>query len=102
MASQRAHVYVDYMMFGRSYRKIHREMDRPFRRLGRRHRIMLHDPVSAIRIAQRLYPGDPVAVRAALLHITIDKICSRDPEFKKTLEAAAILWSKKKRRRRRF
>jgi len=89
------------MFFGRSYKKIHKEMDKPFRKLGRRHRIMFHDPVSAIRIAQRHYPGDLVAIRAALFHITIDEICTRDPEFKKTLEAAAILWSGKKKRGRR-
>jgi len=62
---------------------------------------MFHDPISAIAIAERLYPGDPLAIRAALFHIHLDEMCTRDPEFKKTVEAAAILYSGKKRRRKR-
>jgi len=62
---------------------------------------MFHDPISAIAIAERLYPGDPVAVRAALFHIYLDEMCTRNREFKKTVEAAAILYSGKKRRRKR-
>lgn len=63
-------------------------------------RTMFHDPVSTYFIALRLYPGDPYAIRVAQWHIIIDNICSREPEFRKTLEAMAILSSRKKRRRK--
>jgi len=96
----RVHTYLDKWFLGKSYPKIHKEMDRPFKRLGRRHRLLFHDPVSAIAIAQRLYPGDPKAVRAALLHITIDNICSQNPEARETLEITVRLNSMKKRRKR--
>ena len=98
MPSLKAHLYWDHVLFGRSFRKIHREMDKPFKQLGRRHRVLFHDSLSAIRIAEQLYPGDPVAVRAALFHIHLDEICTRDPDFRKTAEAAAILWGGKKGR----
>jgi hypothetical protein len=99
MASFRAHKYVDFMFFARSFPKIHREMDRPFKRLGRHHRMVNHNVFAAFQIAEKNYPGNFFAVRAALLHITIDENCSRDSEFRKTLEAAAILWSGKRRKR---
>lgn len=98
MPDLRLHTYIDRWLLGKSYPKIHKEMDRPFKRLGRRHRSMLHDPVSAIAIAQRLYPDDPVAVRAALHHIYFDDMCSKNPEFKETLEIQARLDSMRKRR----
>jgi len=95
------HVYIDKLFLGKSYWKIHREMDKPIKFLGRRHRLLFHDPVSAMAIASRLYPGDPRARRAALLHITFDDICSRDPEFRKLLEIMARLSGRKKRKRKR-
>ena len=98
MPSRKVHVYIDKWFFGKSYWKIHKEMDKPHKRLGRRHRALFHDPASAIDIAKRFYPNDPKAVRAALLHITFDDICSRDPEFRKTLEVLATLDSGKKKR----
>jgi len=76
-------------------------MDKAFKSLGRRHRVVFHDPVSAYIIASRLYPGDSNAVWAAQYHIIIDNTCSKDPEFKKCLEAMVILSSRKKRRRKR-
>jgi len=99
LPDMRVHTYIDRWILGKSYPKIHKEMDRPFKRLGRRHRSMFHDSVSAIAIAQRLYPGDPVAVRAALHHIYFDNICSNNPEFKETLEIVVRLDSIKKRRK---
>ena len=101
MASFQAHLYWDRLFFGRTYPKIHKELDKHFKRLGRRHRMVNHNPLAAIQIAMRLYPGDPLAVRSALFHIRLDEICTRDPEFKKTVEAAAILCGGKKKRRKR-
>lgn len=101
MPGIRVHTFIDELFLGKSYPKIHREMDRPFKRLGRRHRSMYHDLASAIAIAQRLHPGDPNAVRAALYHIYFDDMCSKNPEFRETLEIMVRLNSMKKRRKKR-
>ena len=100
MPSPRVHAYVDRMLFGKAYWRVHREMDKPVKILGRLHRRVFHDPLSAIAIAEREYPGDPLAVRAALHHIWLDNICSWDPEFRELLEAAERLSRRKRRRRR--
>jgi len=99
MPSLRVHVYLDRLFFGESYWKIHKEMDKPFKGLGRGHRILFHDSAWACIIASRLYPGDPNAVLAAQYNIIFDEICSRDPQFKKNLEMLAMLSDNKKKRK---
>ena len=73
---------------------------------GRYHRTYGHDLLSAVEFAQKLYPGDPFAVRAAQDHIIIDDVCSKNPEFRLTLEMLekldAIQRSRRKRSRRRY
>jgi len=100
MQSLRVHVYLDRLFFGESYWRIHKEMDKPFKVLGRGHRILFHDPAWAYIIASRLYRGDSNAVLAAQYHIIYDEICSRDPQFRKNLEMLAMLSSGKKKRKR--
>lgn len=97
-----AHCYVDRVFFGRSYRKIHREMDKPFKKLRQCHRILFHDPVTAGMIAQKCYPGDPQAWRAAQYHIMIDRICTSDPWFKDFLEAAMRMDRMARRKKKRW
>jgi len=98
MPDSKVHVYIDKTFIGKSYRKIHKEMDKHVKALGRYHRKINHNAASAIQIAMRLYPNDHRAIRAALLHIEIDNICSRDPEFRKILEFLAKFGNRKKRR----
>lgn len=74
-------------------------MDKPFKLLGRSHRILFHDPVTAYVIASRLYPGDPNAVLAAQYHILCDNACSSSPKLKKSLETLARLNRKRKRKK---
>ena len=93
------HAYTDRACFGKSYYKIHREMDWPYKIFGRKHRQFYHDPISAAIIAEECYPGDPDAVEAALLHILLDKTCSANPEFKKLLKQCAILDKRKRGRK---
>jgi hypothetical protein len=72
-------------------------MDAPIVYLGKSHRVLFHDPVTASIIAKECYPNDPKAIAAANLHISLDNLCSRDPLFKKYLEKMEILNSKKKK-----
>jgi hypothetical protein len=69
--------------------------------LGKSHRVLFHDPVTASIIAKNCYPNDPNCVAAANLHIFLDNLCSRDPTFKKHLEQMEILQRKRKTRRKR-
>jgi hypothetical protein len=48
-------------------------------------------------IARKLYPGDPRAEEAALVHVQLDVLCSSDPIFKKQLEFFADLAAEKRR-----
>jgi hypothetical protein len=73
-------------------------MDRPYRYLGKHHRILFHDPVLASLIARKEYPNDSNAVAAAQCHIALDDLCTRNPAFKKTLTQLAKL-SRRKRKR---
>lgn len=101
MPGLRVHTYIDKLLFGKSYWKIHREMDKAFKALRRRHRVLFHDPLSAINIALKKYPHDPNAVLAAIYHINIDEQCTRNPEFREYLEALARLDRRRGKRRRR-
>jgi hypothetical protein len=93
------HTYADRVYFGKSYYRIHKEMDWPYKILGKDHRKFFHDPLNALIIAERCYPGDPNAEEAAYLHILLDQLCSENPEYKKMLEKLA-LFDKRKRRRK--
>ena len=94
------HAYADRVNFGKSYYKIHREMDWPYKIFKRDHRRYFHDPMSAMIIAEKCYPGDPNAVEAAYLHILLDQQCSENPEYKRMLEKLALLDRRDRRRRR--
>jgi hypothetical protein len=101
MPSHRAHAYVDRMLFGRAYWKVHRQIDSAYPYLRGRHRIFWHDPISAAAIAADAYPGDANAVSAAMIHIQVDNMCSADPQFRKQLEAHARADARKRRSSRR-
>jgi hypothetical protein len=102
----RVHSYLDRRNYGKAYWKIHKELDKLTKKHGRYHRTYGHDLLSAVEIARKLYPNDPYAIMAAQDHIIIDEICSRDPEFRLTLEMLekldAIQRSRHKRSRRRY
>jgi len=97
MPGSKVHTYVDRLFFGRSYWRIHREMDRPFKYFGKYHRVLFHDPLSAYVIARKQYPNDPNAIAAAECHIALDNICSRDRGVKSALERLATSDKKKRR-----
>lgn len=101
LPSHELHCYVDRQLFEKSYRRIHRKMDEPYLLLGRKHRVLFHDPVTACAIAQHCYPGDPNAELAALFHINLDEICSANPLLKHNLELLAKIDSRERTRARR-
>lgn len=101
MPGHRVHLYLDRLLFGRSYYKVHRKMDYAWYYLRRNHRCFGHDRVSAIAIAAESYPGDYNALQAALFHIELDKLCTALPKFKKALEIESKHDATKRRRKKR-
>jgi len=72
----------------------------PYLFMGKKHRTLFHDGFSTVAIARKLYPGDPQAEAAALVHVQIDGLCSSDPLFKKQLEFFADVDARKRRQAR--
>lgn len=99
MPGWRVHRFLDRMFFGKSYPKIHHNMDAAVVVLGRKHRILFHDRMFACAIAQECYPNDLNAVRAANLHILVDQLCSSDPGLKKMFETLEMLDRRKRKKR---
>jgi len=74
MPSGNIHRKISRMVVGDSCKAVHRFMDFPYRFLGKSHRILLHDPVSAVVVGY-LLNGLPGA-GAALSHILTDYVSS--------------------------
>lgn len=99
MPSHEIHCYVDRLLFGRSYWRLHKQLDKPVLLLGKRHRVLFHDGLTSMAIALQLYPNDRKALEAALVHVQLDWLCSSNPFFAKQLKHFA---QKDSRRRRNF
>jgi len=72
MARHKVHRLIDLMYLGRQYPQVHRWVDAPYKRLGKRHRILRHDLLSAVIIALKL--RDANAFRSAVLHYLTDGV----------------------------
>jgi hypothetical protein len=94
----RIHEYIDWALFGRTYPKVHRAIDEPYKYFGRSHRILFHDCASAYLIAEEFYPGDPDAKSSGYSHIYLDEICSENPWYKRHLEKMELLTRKQRKR----
>jgi hypothetical protein len=90
---------LDRVCFGKSYTKVHEEIDSPFKYMGRGHRALFHDPFSAYVIAQKHYPGDQNALAAALLHNIVDTACTKSPEKRRALEVLAKIDASQRKKR---
>jgi hypothetical protein len=101
LPGHRVHTFVDRELFGKSYWRVHRNIDMPYLFMGRKHRALFHDGFSSVLIARKLYPNDPRAAEAALVHVQIDRLCSSDPFFKKQLEFFADRDARERRKAKR-
>jgi len=84
LPSHKVHRAVCRLLLGSSHPEVDRIMDLPAYILGKKHRLLLHDPFSAFI----LFGDDPERLGAALLHIFVD-MAARDPKVKKLLESLA-------------
>ena len=76
-------------MFGRSFRKLHKAIDKPYLIFGRKHRQFFHSYGDTVEVAKIVCPGDPVAQEAAILHVYVDNLCSDDPRLHERLKRLA-------------
>jgi len=84
MPSNRTHAKISKILIGKECRKTNKIMDYPVRFLGKGHRILFHDVLSAASIG---YISDGYdGVYSGILHLGVDAVCSKYPAIKKMLE----------------
>ena len=98
LPSHRVHTYMDWQLFGRSFWRIHRLIDKPYLVFGRKHRMFFHTIPEAVMIARRYFPGDFQAEEAAAFHVHLDNTCSEDMFYKRRLEILADSFYRAKRK----
>jgi hypothetical protein len=72
LPSKRVHEALDRVFLGRKFTQVHRLIDLPARNMGRKHRALFHDPLSAIAIGYAV--GGLDGAMSALLHIAVDNL----------------------------
>ncbi len=73
MPSRRVHEMLDMLLFGKRYSWLHRWMDEPYNRLGKKHRQIRHDPWKTPLEALIISGGDLNAYLSAAHHIILDQ-----------------------------
>ncbi len=71
MPARKEHNKLSKIFLGKSCNRTHAAIDYPFRFMGRRHRILFHDPISAALIGY-LANGDEGAL-SGWMHLAADK-----------------------------
>ena len=71
MPERYVHEKISRILLGKKYSKVHKIMDYPVRYLGRKHRILFHDILSASLIGFLTYGWD--GALAGILHLITDK-----------------------------
>jgi len=86
--------------------KVNEAIDGPYSWLGSKHRILFHDPISAMMLGQIMDPKN--GALGGLRHIMLDRAASADPRLKMILEMMAtstprkgikLVWDKPKKHR---
>jgi len=67
--------------------KVNEVIDGPYAWLGNKHRILFHDPISAMTLGNIVDPRN--GARGAVRHIILDYTSSADPNLKAALELMA-------------
>jgi hypothetical protein len=72
LPSRRVHEALDSIFLGRKFSQVHKLIDLPVRSMGKKHRALFHDPLSAIAIGYAV--GGLGGAMSALLHIAVDSL----------------------------
>jgi hypothetical protein len=84
MPSGRVHRGISEILLGEPCEKTNKVIDYPVRFLGRGHRVLFHDLISAIVLGY--LSDDLYGIPAGALHLGADKVCSKYRIIKKILE----------------
>ena len=84
MPDREVHRYTSKLLLGESYDEVHSVLDGPVKQLGRRHRVLYHDPVEAALIGYKIAGLE--GALAALVHVTVDRACSRDKKLESMIK----------------
>ncbi len=71
MPSHRVHREITRRVLGKPHNKVHSAIDYPYKFLGPKHRILFHDPITAVLVARAASKEKGAGV-AAILHIATD------------------------------
>jgi len=75
MPSSYIHKKISKILVGKDCKLTHKIIDYPVRFLGKKHRILFHDPVSALMIG--LISDGYTGMISGLLHLATDRCCSK-------------------------
>jgi hypothetical protein len=81
MPERYIHEKISKIILGEKYSKVHKAMDYPVKYLGKRHRILFHDILSASLIGFSIYGYN--GALAGILHLIADK--NFNTKFRKNL-----------------
>jgi hypothetical protein len=79
MPERRVHNYTTKLLLGRTFDEVHKALDGPVKFLGRKHRVLYHEPAEAALIGYRIAGCE--GALAALLHVAVDEMCSHDKKL---------------------
>jgi len=88
-------------MLGKPYAEVHRNIDRPYVFLGRKHRAFFHSPEEAFVVGS-LATAEPRGGLAGLWHVWLDEKGSKDKEFRRFVETMANYDSVQEKMMRKF
>ena len=88
MPKHKTHRYFTRLLLGKSYGRVHRQIDLPYLWLGRQHRALFHTYHDAFCVGY-LLSGEWRGGMAGLYHVWLDRKCSEDRRFKKFMDWAA-------------
>jgi len=81
--SRKTHEKISKILVGDSCKNVHYLIDWPYKFLGKKHRILFHDPISGIIIGY--LTGGEKGIVSALAHITTDYCLSGFKKYLKNL-----------------
>jgi len=84
MPNREIHRYTSKLLLGEPYDEVHSVLDGPVKQLGRRHRVLYHDPAEAALIGYKIAGVE--GALAALLHVTVDRVCSKDKKLESLIK----------------
>jgi len=75
MPSRYIHKKISKILTGKSCESTHMLIDYPVKFLGKKHRVLFHDPLSVVAIGY--LTNGLEGIYSGFLHVSVDRICSK-------------------------